>query len=740
MTIKSLAIHENEVLFGSDNTPGIVAVELKDDSKVEIFRKIKGKLIREIDDFKPFIWIEKPELLKKFKEPFEINELRGKNFFKYVAKFQSWSAVNNAKKFLAKETGETPSSPKAPYLFLNDPTHQYLLWTGKTLFKSLAFHDLKRMQLDIETYCEEGFEFSNPLREGDRIIAIALSDNSGWERILFGKEMSEKDMIEELGRIIAERDPDVIEGHNIFKFDLEYIKVRAQLNGVKIKWGRDGSEPTSHASRLNIAERTIDYPKWEIYGRHIVDTWILVQYYDIVHRELDGYGLKEVVQHFGLARKDRVYIAGNKIAFYYDHEPKLVKEYSLDDVRETRELAEILSEIYFIQTQIFPYSFQNTIVRGNATKINSLFQREYLKKRYSIPQLPSEQRQIEGGYTDIFKKGVIERVIHCDVQSLYPSIMLHFGLKPANDELNIFLPLLRDLKEFRIKAKEAMKTTNLVREKNYLDALQGTFKILINSFYGYLATSFSNFSDYQIASEITAKGREIIKSMIDWLRKNKCEPIEIDTDGIYFVPPENIKSIKDEENLVEMLAKSLPAGIDVEYDGRYKAMLSYKIKNYALLGYDGRMIIKGSGLRSRGLEKFQRDFMRSMIYLFLIKKEKDVEKLYRNYFEKIGKHQFDITMLCKTETLSESLESYQKKVNEKKRNQSAIYELALASGRKYRSGDQISFYVAGKGKKVKVFENCKMITEWNEKNPDENVEYYQEKLKELYKKFEGFIN
>jgi len=75
MSAKSLAIHENETLFGSDNTPGIVAVELKDDSKVEIFRKIKGKSVSETYYFNPFLLLEKPELLKNFKERLERKDI-----------------------------------------------------------------------------------------------------------------------------------------------------------------------------------------------------------------------------------------------------------------------------------------------------------------------------------------------------------------------------------------------------------------------------------------------------------------------------------------------------------------------------------------------------------------------------------------------------------------------------------------------------------------------------------------
>jgi len=41
--------------------------------------------------------------------------------------------------------------------------------------------------------------------------------------------------------VIRDRDPDVIEGHNIYKFDLDYLRVRAEKYGVKLAWGRDGT-------------------------------------------------------------------------------------------------------------------------------------------------------------------------------------------------------------------------------------------------------------------------------------------------------------------------------------------------------------------------------------------------------------------------------------------------------------------------------------------------------------------
>jgi DNA polymerase elongation subunit (family B) len=183
----------------------------------------------------------------------------------------------------------------------------------------------------------------------------------------------------------------------------------------------------------------------------------------------------------------------------------------------------------------------------------------------------------------------------------------------------------------------------------------------------------------------------------------------------------------------------LPEGIELELDGRYPAMFSYKMKNYALLDRKGRLLIKGSGLRSRGLERFQRQWMEEMLLLLLKDEREKIPALYDRYVEDLEQHRMDISLLMKTETLQDSLETYQMKVREKKRNPAAAYEIALRSERPYQPGDQISYYVTGRGAKVKINENCRLASQWDAKNPDENVEHYKGKLKELYKKFKPFI-
>ncbi|MFQ5851066.1 MAG: DNA polymerase domain-containing protein [Candidatus Binatia bacterium] len=735
---RDLPFHHNEVLFGDDSTPALIAFEVEGHEQIKIFRRQGSLTLSETVPFRPFLLLEDEGWLKGWKGEFSVEPLKGSASFSRLVFFADLGGLEAAKSYLQKKSGKGSSAPDAPYLYISDPVHQYLLLTGKTHFLDMVFGDLKRLQIDIETYCQPGFEFPNAEREADRITAIALSDSTGWERLISGKEYGEAAMLYEMVHEIQDRDPDVIEGHNLFRFDLEYIEARARRHGVTLSLGRDGSPIRGRPSRMQIAERAITYRKYEIFGRHIIDTWILAQHYDVAARELGGYGLKEIARHFGVASADRSYIPGDKASWYFDNDPETLFRYALDDVRETRALSEVLSPSYFVEAQIFPYSYQNVALRGNATKIDALFLREYLNERHSIPR-PEAAKEVVGGYTEMELQGVASRVLHCDVTSLYPSIMLVYGYFPKKDELGIFPDLLRDLRDFRVKAKQMAREAETKEGKIYFSALQSTFKILINSFYGYLGFGMGHFNDFEVANQVTARGRELIQSAVAWLRQRGATIIEIDTDGIYFLPPKEVKLEEDEEKLIQELAASLPPGIELELDGRYPAMFSYKIKNYALLDSKGRVLIKGSGLRSRGLELFQRRWMEEMLLLLLRGERDRIPALYRRYLDDIEQHRMDISLLMKTETLQDSLETYQTKVKAKKRNPSAVYEMALRSERPYQPGDQISYYVTGRGAKVKINENCKLASQWDPKSPDENVEHYKAKLKELYGKFRPFI-
>src|SRR5439155_1298278 len=278
---------------------------------------------------------------------------------------------------------------------------------GRTSFGGLVFTDLRRLALDIEVITTEGYEFPSAARPGDRIIAVALADTTGFRHVVRGDRLDEPALLAECSRIIRERDPDVIEGHNIFRFDLEYLEARARMHRVALAWGRDGSLLRSRVARLQIAERTIGYRRYDVTGRHVIDTYILAQVQDAGTRDLPGFGLKDLARHFGVAAADRTYID--------------------------------------------------------------------------------------------------------------PSIMLARSIAPASDALGVFPSLLERLREFRVHAKRLARESPDPAERAHLGALQQSFKILINAFYGYLAFNGGHWNDFAAADRVTAEGRAIVTAILDRL-------------------------------------------------------------------------------------------------------------------------------------------------------------------------------------------------------------------------------
>jgi len=754
LTRPSLSFYDNRLLFGRAAIPGQVAFEASDET-VRIYSREGGTRASE-EPFRPFLLLTDPDLLKGFKGEATVVPLDGDGAYRWLAEFPSWRQCVRARDHCQQLSGRGAGAADSPYRFLSDPVHQFLLRTGRTSFLGMAFQDLRRMALDIEVTTAPGFEFPHAARESDRIIAIAIADSGGFTTVLSGAEIGEAELLRECGRIIGERDPDVLEGHNIFRFDLEYLEARARRLKVPLRWGRDGSALGGRPSRMQVAERTIGYRRYHVEGRHIVDTWILAQLYDVGARDLESYGLKDVARHFGIAAPQRTYLPPEDIPRIFRDDPARLMAYARDDVIETLGLSGILSPPYFVQAQALPMSYESVVLRGNATKIDALLMRECLHGGRAIPA-PSAGKAVAGGYTAVLLTGVARRVLHVDVTSLYPSLMLARKIAPARDSLGVFLKLLGDLREYRVAAKRLARDAPEQGERTLAAALQQTFKILINSFYGYLAFSQGHWNDFDAANQVTGQGRDLVQALVTRLGELGAAVIEVDTDGIYFVAPDGIASRdasgqpeageaarrelrqSDEEKLLAELERVLPSEIQLELDGRYEAMLSYKMKNYVLLDARGKLLIKGSGLRSRGIELFQRLWLEEMFRLLLTGRREEIPALVTRWREDFEGRRVPVKHFMKTETLQESAAGYQDKLRGGRRNISAAYELALRAERPYQAGDQVSYYVAGEQKRVKVNEAAKLATEWDPAAPDENTAFYLAKLEDLYEKFRPLI-
>lgn len=409
--------------------------------------------------------------------------------------------------------------------------------------------------------------------------------------------------------------------------------------------------------------------------------------------------------------------------------------YLEDDLRETQGLGDLLLPTYFEQARTFPIPLQEATLRGTTVKIDLLFLEEYYHARQSCPQ-PPEIRPFEGGYTRSFTEGVFRHVLHFDVASLYPNLLLSIGRNPSADSLGVFIPLLRRLLDYRLKYKVLARTSRDPEERAEAAARQSAFKILINSFYGYLGFSGARFGDGELAAEVTRRGRELLQRLIDELTRQGCIILEADTDGIY-VSSES--SFERPEELLAHVVPVLPPGIDLEFDGRYEAMFCYKAKNYAL-NEGGRIILRGSALRSRGIEPFLKRLTDAMIHFLLGVSAESPLPLLERYRKGLADRSLPVAELAKGEVLSMNPDAYERFVAGGGKPRRASAEAALLLSPRPRMGDRVAYYITPKQKgRTNDWQRARPVALYDPVSAPYDPEHYNEKLDDWLERYGKFL-
>src|SRR4026209_658829 len=346
-----MEFEKNTLLFGADPTPRIVAIELGETGTVKVYRReADGSTVADVEPFHPFVWCDSDVVDLGI----DSEKLQSNLKYGWLVTVDSWKELIGLRNGL-KNAGRD-------FFSLTDPVQHYLTATGRTLLKDLPFEELKRMQIEVLAF-EDAVAGGADSGLGDHIMGIALSDSTGWEELLIvdpkSIEVSERAALKRLTAIIKKRDPDVIEGHDLFRFHLPYLVSRAKKTKTKLDWGRGDGFLRSRPSRLQIAEKTIDYPKFTVGGRHFVDTFLLAQFYDVGMRSLAGFERTDVARHFDLCGSDEISaLTGRELQRAYLDNSEQFRRRALCGIRETRALSELLSASYFIQAQIFPYNYQ----------------------------------------------------------------------------------------------------------------------------------------------------------------------------------------------------------------------------------------------------------------------------------------------------------------------------------------------------------------------------------------------
>ncbi len=685
-------------VYGWDETPGIVSVWADREGRALVWRRVGGTLVRETVRFRPWLLAAHLDDLAHLgaalqagdeAAPLSYRPLAGPaDTYRFLLSASSGRALEAA---LLAGARRRLGRPVARLADLDDyyrlaPVEQYLIASGRVYFRGLAYADLHRMQLDLET--------TDLDPAAGRIFMAAVRDSRGLAVTLEAADPADEPrLIARLCSLVRERDPDVLENHNLFGFDLPFLEARAAALRVPLVLGRSGGP-----ARL---ERVSEDPRgrrhrYSVAGRELLDTLDAVRRHDFVARDMPSHGLKEVARYFGVAGPERTYLAGEAIYATYATDPDAVRRYALDDVAEVDALSQRLLAAPFALAGMAPRRYERVAWAGPAMGIlEPMLLRAYLRAGQAPPLPPQARHERQGGHTGgalyLFASGVARGVVKADIASLYPSLMRAYGIGPACDRLGALLAIVGHLLEARLAHKAAARAAapgSLAA--GHHGALQAAMKLIINAAYGYMgATSMGLFADMAAADEVTRRGREVLGQVIAGLRARGVALIEADTDGVYFAVPPGWDEA-EERALVAAVAAELPAGIALEYEGRYAAMYSHEVKNYALLTYGGELIMRGVAMRSSRSEPFGERFLREALRYTVAGDAAGLRAHFLACVAELRERRLAPAEVAARVRLSKSPERYRAA-----RQREGPYEALLAAGRHHwEPGERVRYYRA----------------------------------------------
>ncbi|MDQ2890415.1 MAG: ribonuclease H-like domain-containing protein [Gemmatimonadota bacterium] len=746
---------EAEWLWGWDATPGIVSVHATLEGQATVWRRIPqtGALVRDSERFRPWLLLAHADLPPDSSagssssdsgrtvngvRGFQHRELDGPGELRHLVSADDGRALtaavlSAASARLGKRVGHLAELGQQNVLSL-PPEEQYLVASGRTYFRGLPYEQLQRLQFDLET---TGLDAAH-----DRIFMISVRYHSGKTEVLEAADdtsEAEERLIRLLLQRVQEADPDVIENHNLQGFDLPFLAVRARKLGITLALGRvRGSGLTQRAARRGTLAGTYGGDpserrriRYVAPGRELIDTMDAVRRHDFSTRDFPGHGLKAVAKHLGVASPEREYVRGDLIYSTYVTDPERIRRYATDDVIEVAAISRLLGGAAFALAQMVPRRYDRLADAGAATGvIDPLLVRAYLHAGMALPaHRDSDGTTHSGAALYLFASGVAKRVVKADVASLYPSLMRAYRIGPSRDRLGALLALVDTLVDRRLAAKVKARDAAPGSAERYTEeAMSAALKIVVNSAYGYLgAGGLTRFADIHAANEVTRRGREVLVLMCRELAVRGVTLLEADTDGVYFAVPEHW-SETDERRVVSEVAALLPTLVQLEFEGRYAAMLSHEPKNYALLRYDGTLLLKGVAFRSSRSEPFGEAFLKHAIRHLLVGDIVAVRDVFVLTIAALRAHALPTYEVSSRVRLTKSPGEY---LATRIKRRELPYEALLTSGRnEWSVGDRIRVYRKQTGEGATVAFSREEATAGDARDYD--AEYYAKLLRTSY--------
>ncbi|MGF1692880.1 DNA polymerase II [Photobacterium kagoshimensis] len=556
--------------------------------------------------------------------------------------------------------------------------------------------ELSMVSLDIEC-SEKGILYSVGLHSEHDSRVIMVGDPQQIDNVEQHDWIQwvddEKALLLALEVWFQQFDPDIVIGWSVIDFDFRLLLKRAEWHNLSLRIGRGKQTPHWRQSSKNSQQGFISIP-----GRVVLDgidtlktatynfrSWSL----ESVSQELLGEGKSIHNVHDRMA----------EINHMFQHDKLSLARYNLQDCKLVTRIFEHTHLLDFVIERSRLTGVELDRVGGSVAAFTNLYLPQLHRAGYVAPNLESENWIASpGGYVMDSKPGLYDSVLVLDFKSLYPSIIRSFRIDP----MGLVEGLLLEEGKADNQAIAGFRGGQFHREKHFLPkmieelwtardkakrdgekAFSQAIKIIMNSFYGVLGSSGCRFFDHRLASSITMRGHEIMKTTRELIEAQGYEVIYGDTDST-FVSLKQAHSAEDADKIGHSLVEhintwwtahlaqqyGLLSALEIEYETHYHKFLMPTIrgqetgskKRYAgLIERDGKQAII-----FKGLETVRTDWtllaqeFQQVLYHKVFHNE-DVEEYIRDYVERTNSGEFD-SKLTYRKRLRRKLEEYQKNV------------------------------------------------------------------------------
>ena len=313
-----------------------------------------------------------------------------------------------------------------------DPVQQYLLASGRTSFGGMRFGELRRLALDIEVVTGDGHEFPSAARAADRIVAVALADSTGFRHVVRGDRLDEARAARRdqphhrRARSRRDRGPQHLplrpRVHRGARAASRACACRGDATAASCAAGRPGSTspsaPSATGATRSRAATSSTPGCWPS-----CTTWAPATCPRSASRTSRAtWAWPPPTAPTWIPRRSRS-SSRSRPTGSWPTRPTTRWRRSAWAPSWRRPTSSRPSSL--------PFDYQSATLRGAAAKIDSLLVREYLRRGHAVPA-PGAAQSVGGGSPPSGNRASAAPVLHVDVTSLYPSLMLARGIAPAS--------------------------------------------------------------------------------------------------------------------------------------------------------------------------------------------------------------------------------------------------------------------------------------------------------------------